>query len=113
MVATPGLRDDPVALAMIQDPELLIQLCDAGTVRRVVEAHPALAEAAHYIVAVVHEEAASSSTSSAPTSGYFYSLEALSDEEDMESSQVGNWNYNYSHKNPRAKYTRGSRLILL
>lgn len=90
IVATPGLAEDPVAITIIQDPELLTHMCDANTVRRVVEVHPSLAEAAHYIVAVVHEEAASSATNLtvATSTGYSYSLDALSDDEEMDSSQV-------------------------
>lgn len=76
-------------MSIIQDPELLTQLCDANTVRRVVEAHPCLAEAANSIVAVVHEEAASALvTNPSTSSGYSYSLDALSDDEEMDSSQV-------------------------
>ncbi|KAL0270686.1 UNVERIFIED_CONTAM: hypothetical protein PYX00_008009 [Menopon gallinae] len=89
IAATPGLAEDPIAVSIIQDPELLTQMCDANTVRRVVEAHPSLAEAAHYIVAVVHEEAASPAVTSHPStsSGYSYTLDALSDDEEMDSSQ--------------------------
>lgn len=89
IAATPGLAEDPIAVSIIQDPELLSQLCDANTVRRVVEAHPSLAEAANSIVVVLHEEAATASTTNPSTSsGYSYSLDALSDDEEMDSSQV-------------------------
>lgn len=90
IAATPGLAEDPIAVSIIQDPELLTQMCDANTVRRVVEAHPTLAEAAHYVVAVVHEEAVSQAVSTNPStsSGYSYMLDALSDDEEMDSSQV-------------------------
>ncbi|KAK6631394.1 hypothetical protein RUM44_005921 [Polyplax serrata] len=88
IAATPGLAEDPIAVSIIQDPELLSQLCDANTVRRVVEAHPSLAEAANSIVVVLHEEAATASTTNPSTSsGYSYSLDALSDDEEMDSSQ--------------------------
>ncbi|CAG2059524.1 unnamed protein product, partial [Timema podura] len=54
----------------------------------VAELHPALAEAANHIAAVVHEEATTGSSSTqGQSSGYSYSLDALSDEEDMDSSQ--------------------------
>jgi hypothetical protein len=56
---------------------------------RIAELHPALAEAANHIAAAVHEEAATGNASSqGSSSGYSYSLEALSDEEEMDSSQV-------------------------
>ncbi|XP_047003476.1 ubiquitin-like protein 7 [Schistocerca americana] len=88
--ATPGLLDDPIAISILQEPELLVHLENADTVRRIAEAHPALAEAAGHIAAAVQEEAA---TSSHPTdlpgssSGYSYSLDGLSDDDEMDSSQ--------------------------
>ncbi|KAJ9580541.1 hypothetical protein L9F63_024281 [Diploptera punctata] len=88
MMATPGLSDDPVAISIIQDPELLVHMENADTVRRIIELHPSLAEAANHIAAAVHEEAATASSSNPGTSsGYSYSLDALSDEEEMDSSQ--------------------------
>jgi len=86
IVATPGLADDPIAIAMIRDPELIVQMSDPDTVRRIAELHPSLIEAAHHIAAHVHEEASNVSHNQAGTStGYSYSLDALSDDEDMES----------------------------
>jgi hypothetical protein len=56
---------------------------------RIAELHPALAEAANHIAAAVHEEAATGNvTNQGSSSGYSYSLDALSDEEEMDSSQV-------------------------
>ena len=57
---------------------------------RIAELHPSLAEAANHIAAAVHEEAATGSSSNhqGTSSGYSYSLDALSDEEEMDSSQV-------------------------
>jgi hypothetical protein len=34
MMATPGLSEDPVAISIIQDPELLVNMENADTVRR-------------------------------------------------------------------------------
>lgn len=89
-MGTPGLSDDPVATAIIQDPELLVHMENVDTVRRIAELHPSLAEAASQIAAAVHEEAAAgSSTNQGTSSGYSYSLDALSDDdEEMDSSQV-------------------------
>ncbi|XP_069696661.1 ubiquitin-like protein 7 isoform X2 [Periplaneta americana] len=88
MMATPGLSDDPVALSIIQDPELLVHMENADTVRRIAELHPSLTEAANHIAAAVHEEAATGSAANqGSSSGYSYSLDALSDEEEMDSSQ--------------------------
>lgn len=87
IAATPGLAEDPVAIAIIQDPELIVHLSDPDTVRKMSELHPSLIEAATHIAAHVHEEAAKGNTAQASTStGYSYSLEALSDDEEMDSS---------------------------
>lgn len=87
IAATPGLGDDPVAIAMIKDPELMAHMSDAETVRKIAQEHPSLIEAANHIAAHVHEEAANANQNQAGTStGYSYSLEALSDDEEMDSS---------------------------
>lgn len=87
IVATPGLANDPVAIAMMKDPELMVHMSDAETVRKIAEEHPSLIEAANHIAAHVREEAANVNQNQAGTStGYSYSLEALSDDEEMDSS---------------------------
>lgn len=87
IAATPGLSDDPVALALIQDPDLLVHLSDFDTVKTIAELHPSLIEAANHIAAHVHEEAATvNATQPSTSTGYSYSLEALSDDEEMDSS---------------------------
>lgn len=58
---------------------------------RIAELHPALAEAAALIAAAVHEEAVGGQNqASLPplSSGYSYSLDALSEDDEMDSSQV-------------------------
>lgn len=87
IAATPGLADDPVALAMLQDPDLLLLLVDPVHIQRVVELHPSLAEAATHIAAAFHEEASSSQGATNATPMISYSLDALSDEDEMESDQ--------------------------
>lgn len=62
-------------------------MSDPETVRKIAKEHPSLIEAANYIAAHVHEEAANVNQNQASTStGYSYSLEALSDDEEMDSS---------------------------
>lgn len=76
---------------MIKDPELIVHLADSDTVRRVADLHPSLIEAANQIAAHVHEEASTVNQNQPGTStGYSYSLEALSDDEDMDSSESNN-----------------------
>lgn len=87
IAATPGLADDPIAIAILQDPDLLMQFTDVATIHRVVETHPALAEAINHIVAAVHGELGSTPVNSLPAA-YSYLLDALSDDDDVESSQA-------------------------
>lgn len=90
IASTPGLADDPVAIAMLRDPELIVQMSDPETVRRTADLHPSLIEAAQQIAAHVHEEATNAATTTAPSTstGYSYSLEALSDDEEMDSTST-------------------------
>lgn len=91
IAATPGLADDPVAISIIKDPELLVHLSDLETVKKIAESHPSLIEAANQIAAHVHEEAALENHHHPSTSsGYSYSLDALSDDDDMESPERSN-----------------------
>ncbi|XP_034943368.1 ubiquitin-like protein 7 [Chelonus insularis] len=90
ILTTPGLSDDPVAIAMLQDPDLMAHFTDSDTVKRIAELHPILVEAAQLIATAVHEEAhnsaasgPSSSTMTAPSTAYSYSLDNLSDDEEM------------------------------
>lgn len=87
MEATPGLADDPSALAIIQDPELLYDFSKPEVVANLVRVHPILLEAVPHILAHVHEAQTSSNPNQASTStGYSYSLEALSDDDDMDAN---------------------------
>ena len=91
--ACPGLGEDLVAQAFLTRPELLIQLLDLETLKKIGETHPALCEAAHNLAAAVHEEQASSGRSAAsdesgePEPGSYF-LDELSDEE-MEDEEQG------------------------
>lgn len=88
--ASPGLNKDLVALAILQDPELLIHLTDSQVLQRLLELHPSLVDVAAHIAAFmmnsIHDEASNLNPDVPGTSsGYSYSLEALSDD-DMDSS---------------------------
>ncbi|KAF5299284.1 hypothetical protein FQA39_LY02457 [Lamprigera yunnana] len=84
---TPGLVDDPVAVAIIRDPELIFNMIEENSISRAAEHHPSLLEALHRIAAFVREESSNTNHNQAGTSsGYSYSLEVLSDDDDdMES----------------------------
>ncbi|KAK8759100.1 ubiquitin-like protein 7 isoform X2 [Amblyomma americanum] len=84
MAANPALADDPVAVGILQDPELMTLLANPNFLRKMAESHPALVEAAVQIAVSFHEEGAASKRSTSPPPEVSYSLEALSDDEDME-----------------------------
>lgn len=88
--SSPGLHEDTVAIAMLQDPALMTHFTDIDTIKRIAEAHPVLVEAAQNIAAAVHEEAhntatagANATTSNWQPTAYSYSLDNLSDDEEM------------------------------
>eukprot|EP00795_Rhopilema_esculentum_P006368 gene6368-11805_t len=56
IAATPALKKDPVALSLLRDPELLLQVAETANVAKIVEQHPALAQAAGHIIAAVTED---------------------------------------------------------
>jgi len=56
IIATPSLKKDPVALSLLQDPELLLQVAETANVEKIIEEHPALAKAASYVIAAVTED---------------------------------------------------------
>ncbi len=56
----PGLAQDPVAMAMLARPEMLLMLMKKETLRKVAAKHPALIEAMNILSATVHEEIAKS-----------------------------------------------------
>lgn len=95
--ACPGLGEDLIAQAFLTRPELLIQLLDPETLKKVGETHPSLCEAAHNLAAAVHEEQAAPGRSAAvdeaaePEPGSYF-LDEMSDEEmdeDEQDQQVG------------------------
>lgn len=90
IAATPGLAEDPVAIAILQDFDLLMLVSDPTHIHRVVEMHPSLAEAVTHIAAAFHEDVSSqNSTLPMAPSLVSYSLDALSDDDDMDSDSQG------------------------
>lgn len=89
MAATPGLASDPVAIAMLQSPELLNILADPQHIEGLLERHPSLGHAAMFIAAAVSEEGAQSSASSSSARAAAYSLDQMSDDEEMMDTSSG------------------------
>lgn len=96
IVATPGLKSDPVALGVLQDKDLFVQFTDPNMLDALISSHPALVNA---IILVLHSVAGSmpaqsSTSSSRNVSSSSYSdmpggfmFEGMSDdEEDFQSS---------------------------
>ncbi|XP_058809438.1 ubiquitin-like protein 7, partial [Phymastichus coffea] len=90
--SSPGLSEDTVAIAILQDPDLIIHFTNAETLHKIAKTHPALLEAAQNIASAVHDEAhnfavstanAAASPGSAQNIGNSSSLENLSDDEEM------------------------------
>ncbi|CAG9857507.1 unnamed protein product [Phyllotreta striolata] len=88
LTACPELYSDPSVLGILQDPELIFHLANADEAAKMIEAHPVLLTAGGCILKHVQEEQASLNPNVPGTStGYSYSLDALSDdEEEMDSS---------------------------
>jgi len=57
IISIPGLSRDPVAITLLQHPELLVDVNDSS-VQRIAESHPSLALAAIQIYEVVHDQVA-------------------------------------------------------
>ncbi|KAJ1531876.1 hypothetical protein ONE63_000525 [Megalurothrips usitatus] len=92
-LVTPALMDDPVAVAILQDPILMERISDFATAKRMALLHPALIEVASHIAKSVEEEAAKPNANPAPQqvnyndANYPYHIEDFTDEEEMDSSQ--------------------------
>ncbi|XP_060924074.1 ubiquitin-like protein 7b [Limanda limanda] len=65
IVATPGLRSDPIALGVLQDKGLFVQFTDPAMLDILISSHPALVNA---IILVLHSVAGSMSTQSSASS---------------------------------------------
>ncbi|XP_077451073.1 ubiquitin-like protein 7b [Stigmatopora argus] len=64
IVATPGLRSDPVALGVLQDKDLFVQFTDPNMLDTLISSHPALVNA---IILVLHSVAGSTPAQSSAT----------------------------------------------
>nr|XP_034833422.1 ubiquitin-like protein 7 [Maniola hyperantus] len=81
----PSLSEDCMTLSILHEVELLAALgANLQTMRRGAEAHPDLPNALRQLMRLVRTRSNVASTETAPTSGFAYSLEALSEDEDVE-----------------------------
>ncbi|XP_047219442.1 ubiquitin-like protein 7 [Girardinichthys multiradiatus] len=76
IVATPGLRSDPVALGVLQDKDLFVQFTDPNMLDVLISSHPALVNA---IILVLHSVAGSMPAQSSASSSRNVSASSYSD----------------------------------
>ncbi|KAL6113372.1 ubl7 [Pungitius sinensis] len=76
IVATPGLRSDPIALGVLQDKDLFVQFTDPNMLDILISSHPALVNA---IILVLHSVAGSIPTPSSGSSSRNVSAASYSD----------------------------------
>ncbi|CAJ1049052.1 ubiquitin-like protein 7b [Xyrichtys novacula] len=76
IVATPGLRSDPVALGVLQDKDLFVQFTDPSMLDILISSHPALVNA---IILVLHSVAGSMPAQSSANSSRNVSASSYSD----------------------------------
>ncbi|CAK1580912.1 unnamed protein product [Parnassius mnemosyne] len=85
---SPSLSEDCVALSILHEVELLAALgANVQTMRRGVNAHPDLPAALRHLTRLVRSRN-TSANDNVPTSGFAYSLEALSEDEDVEEEET-------------------------
>uniref|UniRef100_A0A3Q1BR47 Ubiquitin-like protein 7 n=1 Tax=Amphiprion ocellaris TaxID=80972 RepID=A0A3Q1BR47_AMPOC len=76
IVATPGLRSDPVALGVLQDKDLFVQFTDPNMLDVLISSHPALVNA---IILVLHSVAGSMPAQSSASSSRNVSASSYGD----------------------------------
>lgn len=95
----PSLQEDPAALAMLLDQDMIYQYLVPDTLTKVLQAHPAFGEAAEHLAAVFYEPTMKPATEdqssqAAAAHNQSYSLDAiLSDEEDEQPSEEAQRQY--------------------
>lgn len=82
----PGLREDPTAIAVLQDADLLETFCKPENYKKVMEKHPACLKAAFYLASAFHEDSTSSPLAS--SSGHQGFGMEISDDEDEDAPEV-------------------------
>jgi len=100
-------------IAILLDPDLLTTLTEPTNIHKVLETHPCLLEAATFLAATFHEETIASGNSSGqsgPTllgtrsTHYNYSLDAMSDDEDMSESEGSSEQQSQNSTNAAAQH---------
>ncbi|XP_042209717.1 ubiquitin-like protein 7 [Homarus americanus] len=79
----PIARSEPAALAMLQDPELFMDLTNPENLSTIVDAQPAVGRVAQYVASLMTSETMSPRRSHHVS----YSMDALSDDDEMDADQ--------------------------
>ncbi|CAK1542144.1 unnamed protein product [Leptosia nina] len=88
MEHAPSLAEDCTTLSILHEVELLAALgANVQTMRRGADAHPELPNALRHLLRLVCSRCHAPTTEGTPTSGFAYSLEALSEDEDVEEEE--------------------------
>ena len=83
MSVTPGLREDPIAMAILQDFDMLNLCTEHDNISKVIHKHPSLATAATFLAAEFHEQHSSADIfRRSPRSAYSLDEDVDDDEED-------------------------------
>ncbi|CAH2087525.1 unnamed protein product [Euphydryas editha] len=85
----PSLAEDCMTISILHEVELLAALgANIQTMRRGAEAHPDLPNALRHLMRLVRSRSNAAHTDNAPLSGFAYSLEALSEDDDVEEEET-------------------------
>ncbi|KAL0870667.1 hypothetical protein ABMA27_005614 [Loxostege sticticalis] len=85
----PSLAEDCATLSILHEVELLAALgANVHTMRRGANAHPDLPNALRTLMRLVRSSSNAAASTDVPTSGFAYSLEALSEDEDADEEET-------------------------
>ncbi|XP_072038648.1 ubiquitin-like protein 7 [Amphiura filiformis] len=89
IAATPGISSDHIAVSMLRDPELLIQIADPENVHKIVKAHPTIGHAVMQIAASVNEEGARAGAAGSSGGAEGRYLPDFMSDDEMDTSEGG------------------------
>lgn len=113
----PDIYDDTAALGLLNDPEMIVLFSDPEVLRKVLDSHPIIAEVLPIITTYLRENpitpSSSSTSNQASTStANAYSLESLSDDEDMDNNPLPTTN-NDTTREGNASAPRNSSYVAI
>ncbi|KAK2174396.1 hypothetical protein NP493_802g02013 [Ridgeia piscesae] len=85
---TPGLDEDPIAMAILQTPEFLTMWAESDKVQRLIDSHPTLGQAAVIVLTSVNN-GPDTPGGAGGSSRAMYSLDRMSDEDEVRPQRQG------------------------